>query len=198
MSDYNAFTKRPLLQAFAQGVMKLAGWKVEENFPDIPKYVLIVAHHTSNWDFPIGLFAALSINFWPQWIGKDALFKAPFGGFMKWLGGIPVVRSSRNNFVDQVAEVYQQHERMVIAITPEGTRKKTDHWKTGFYHIATTANIPIVMAYIDYKRKTAGIGPVLQPSGDLNADLAKIRHFYDGITGKYPEEQGDIRVRQND
>ncbi len=198
MSDYNAFTKRPLLQAFAQGVMKLAGWKVEENFPDIPKYVLIVAHHTSNWDFPIGLFAALSINFWPQWIGKDALFKAPFGGFMKWLGGIPVVRSSRNNFVDQVAEVYQQHERMVIAITPEGTRKKTDHWKTGFYHIATTANIPIVMAYIDYKRKTAGIGPVLQPSGDLNADLAKIRQFYDGITGKYPQEQGDIRVRQND
>lgn len=195
MRGNNTFTQRPLLQALARGLLALWGWKVEAQFPPIPQYVLIVAHHTSNWDFPIGLFAALSINFWPQWIGKDALFRAPFGGFMRWLGGIPVMRSSRNNFVEQVAALYRQQDQLIIAITPEGTRRKTDHWKTGFYHIALNANVPIVMAYLDYGRRVVGIGPVLYPSGDLAADLAQIRQFYAGISGKYPEQQGEIQVR---
>lgn len=197
MKEYNAFTKRPWLQLFFQAVMRLWGWKVKTEFPDIPKYLVIVAHHTSNWDFVIGLFAALSINFWPQWIGKDSLFKPPFGGLMRWLGGVPVVRSSRNNFVDQVIEIYKQSDHFVIAIAPEGTRSKTDHWKTGFYHIARGANVPILMTYLDYGTKTAGTGPLLYPSDDIEYDLAIIRQFYAGITGKHPSKQGTIQLRSN-
>jgi 1-acyl-sn-glycerol-3-phosphate acyltransferase len=195
MSIPNAFTKRPLLQAVARRGLAWLGWQMAAEFPTQPKYVLIVAHHTSNWDFVIGLLAALSVNFWPQWIGKASLFRPPFGGLMRRLGGIPVVRSSRSNFVEQVAELYRQHDQLIIAIAPEGTRKKTDHWKTGFYHIAMTAQVPIVMAYLDYQRKEAGIGPVLYPSGDLAADLVQIRQFYAGVSGKYPEQAGEIRVR---
>ncbi|MFN8444279.1 MAG: lysophospholipid acyltransferase family protein [Caldilineaceae bacterium] len=197
MKEYNAFTERPWLQYFFRTLMRLWGWKVKADFPDIPQYVLIFAHHTSNWDFVIGLFAALSISFWPQWIGKDSLFKPPFGGFMRWLGGVPVVRSSRSNFVDQVVEIYRQSNHFIIAIAPEGTRGKTDHWKTGFYHIAQGANVPILMSYLNYRTKTAGIGPLLYPSGDLEKDLAVIREFYAGISGKHPENQGEVQLRSS-
>jgi len=195
MTEYHAFTHRPILQAVCRTIMRVWGWKLEANFPAATKYVLIFAHHTSNWDFLIGLLAALSMGFWPQWIGKDSLFRGPFGGIMHWLGGMPVDRSKSTNFVDQIIELYNQHEHLVIAIAPEGTRGKTTHWKTGFYHIAQGANVPIVTSFLDYKRKIGGIGPMFIPTGDIETDMIAIREFYRGVTGKNPAGQGDVQLR---
>jgi 1-acyl-sn-glycerol-3-phosphate acyltransferase len=189
------FQRRPVLQTFCRLLMRLSGWKVTVDFPDAPKYVLIFAHHTSNWDFPIGLMIVLAIGFWPHWIGKASLFKPPFGPLMRWLGGIPVERGARHNVVDQVVTMFNTQPALVVAMTPEGTRSKTEYWKTGFYHIARGANVPIVLSYLDYKRKIGAIGLKLMPTGDIEADLAVIREFYSDVTGKHPERHGEIQLR---
>lgn len=195
MKEYHTFTRRPVLQALCRAVIRLLGWRIDAPFPKETKYVLIFAHHTSNWDLVIGLLAALSVGFWPQWIAKDSLFRWPFGGIMRWFGGLPVDRSKSNNFVDQIVEQFKQRDNLVIAITPEGTRSKTDYWKTGFYYIALKAGVPILTSYLDYKRKVGGIGPLFWPTGDIEADLVGIREFYAGITPKKPGLQGEVRVR---
>ena len=195
MTTYSAFTRRPFLQALCRGLLTLLGWRLEPNFPAYPQYMLIFAHHTSNWDFPLGLLAAFAMGFWPQWVGKDSLFRWPLGGIMRWLGGVPVIRAARLNFVDQIVTLFQQQPNLIIAVAPEGTRRKTDHWKTGFYYIAQGAGVPIVTSYLDYKRKIGGIGPVFMPTGDIAADLARIAEFYQGITGRHPELHGNIQLR---
>lgn len=184
-----------LAQRMARTVLHIMGWQVEGVAPVIPKYVLIGAPHTSNWDFVFALLAkgALGIRF--RWIGKDSLFRWPFGGFMRWLGGIPVNRRSRNNFIDQMAEQFRICRELVIVITPEGTRDRTEHWKSGFYYLALGAGVPIVMGYVDYARKHLGIGPVLTPTGNLDADMAPIREFYADKTGRYPDKQGQVKIR---
>ncbi len=130
----------------------------------------------------------------PRWIGKDTLFRWPFGRFMKWLGGIPVNRRVRNNFVNKMVEIYQKHREIVVAISPEGTRSKTKYWKTGFYYIAIGAKVHIALGYIDYKRKIGGIGTTIVPSGDIQADMIPIREFYFDKTGKHPHLQGEIAL----
>jgi len=114
---------------------------------------------------------------------------------MRWLGGIPVDRSARHNFVDQVVTMFKTQPSLVIAVAPEGTRSRTEHWKTGFYHIACGAQVPIVFSYLDFERKIGAIGPAFMPTGDINADLALIREFYSGIAGKHPERHGEIKLR---
>lgn len=185
----------PLLRGISWLWLKIAGWKlVRGELPAEHCFVLIAAPHTSNWDLPIMLYAALLLRVKLYWMGKDAIFRAPFGGIVRWLGGIPIDRSKNNNLVAQSIELFRDRQSLILVVPPEGTRQKVRHWKTGFYYIALGAGVPIVMGFLDYKRKLAGFGPSLEPTGDIAADMLKIRAFYSGITGKYPDASGTADV----
>lgn len=178
----------------------ITDWRTEGQLPIIPKFVLVVAPHTSNWDFPYGLFIAFILRAKIYWLGKEALFRMPLKRFFQWFGGIPVDRSKSGNVVAQSIKHFHGNERLILAIAPAGTRKRVKKWKTGFYHIATGANIPIVLGFLDYHRKVGGIGPVIYPTGNFEADIKTIRAFYDGIRGKYPDKSialADIRNESN-
>jgi 1-acyl-sn-glycerol-3-phosphate acyltransferase len=170
----------------------LIGWKPLSIPLDQTKYVLLGAHHTSNWDFIIGHLVMSAIGLKLTWIGKDSLFCWPFGWFMRKIGGIPVNRRIPTNFVQQMIDLFNQRSAMILAMAPEGTRKKTGSWKTGFYYIASGAKVPILFAYLDYKRKTGGVGRIFIPTGNLSEDIKIFQQFYSKISGKYPEKQGDI------
>ncbi len=178
----------------ALAVLRAMGWRVEGAAPAIPKYVLIGAPHTSNWDFVLALLAKAALGIRFRWIGKDSLFRWPFGGFMRWLGGIPVNRRWRSNFTDFMAEQFRASRELIVVITPEGTRSRTEHWKSGFYYLALRAGVPIVLGFVDYRRKILGIGPVLVPTGNIDADMAPIREFYADKQGLYPQKKGEVRI----
>jgi 1-acyl-sn-glycerol-3-phosphate acyltransferase len=130
-----------------------------------------------------------------RWVGKDTLFRGPFAWLFKKLGGIPVNRRARENFVEQMVAAFRSQETLRLAIVPEGTRQAAPHWKTGFYYIALGAGVPIVLGYDDYRRKVVGLGPTILPTGDIHADMERIRTFYAGTVGKHPERQGPIEIR---
>jgi 1-acyl-sn-glycerol-3-phosphate acyltransferase len=178
----------------ADFVLRLISWQVDVTLPKVRKYVVIGAPHTTGWDLFYLMLMKLSTGIDMKWVGKDTLFRWPLGVFMRWLGGVPVKRHSNNNFVEQIAEQFRQREELIIAIAPEGSRGKTSHWRTGFYYIALGADVPIALGFIDYPSRVIGIGPSLLPSGDIQADFSKIKAFYDGKTGRYPERQGDIQL----
>jgi 1-acyl-sn-glycerol-3-phosphate acyltransferase len=188
---------RSLAQIIAQFILRLLGWKVEARLPKARKFVLVGAPHTSNWDFIMMLLIMNALGLQLNWVGKDSLFNGSFGSLMRRLGGIPVDRSARNGFVDQMVAEFNRRESMILVIAPEGTRGKSKYWKTGFYYIALGARVPIALGYVDYALKTGGIGTSLQPSGDVQADMLPIARFYSGITGKHPKLQGEIRIRPN-
>ncbi len=175
-----------LLRAFSVGYLKLAGWQVRGALPaEAQKSVLIAAPHTSNWDLPFTLMVSFVLRLNIYWIGKASIFRFPFGPLMRWLGGIPVDRSKSNNLVAASAQaITDASGALQLIVPPEGTRSKTRYWKTGFYHIATSAQVPIVMAYMDYSRKISGLGPVFHPTGDLEADMLRIKAFYAEFKGK--------------
>jgi len=179
---------RNFLQAFSIIILRIFGWRREGRLPDIPKFVMIAAPHTSNWDFPIALAVMLAYKMNPNWLGKESLFRWPFGCFFKWLGGIPINRSKPGHVVAQSIKAFKNKVKIVMVIAPEGTRKKTRYWKTGFYHIASGANIPIVMGFLDYVRKVGGIGPSFIPTGNIEIDMKSIQEFYANITGKFPDK----------
>ena len=186
--------KQPWWQKLARLGLKLVGWQLVDNVPSEPKYVLIGAHHTSNWDWAVGLLMMAGLGLKPRWVGKDALFRGIAGPIMRWFGGIAVVRGARANFVDQIVNVYENSRELVIAIAPEGTRKYVDHWKTGFYHIADAARVSIAMGFLDYQKKICGIGGYFLPSGDIKADMRILREFYAGVVAKFPENQGVVQL----
>ncbi len=169
----------------------LAGWKVEGVAPAAAKFVVIAAPHTSNWDLPLMLGVAYKFRIRLHWMGKDALFRPPFGWLMKRLGGIPIDRSKANNVVSQMVDIFNDADSLAVAIPPEGTRSKVRIWKTGFYNIAHGASVPIVLGFLDYRRKVGGIGGVFETTGDYDADLAAIKAFYADITGKHDDKFGD-------
>ena len=166
--------------------LKLAGWRVEGELPDhVPKSVFIAAPHTSNWDLPYTLMVAFALRLNIYWMGKEQIFKPPFRGVMMWLGGIPVNRQQASNVVAASVEAIGAADGPVqLIVPPEGTRSKVRYWKTGFYYIALGANVPIVMAYMDYEKKISGLGPVFLPSGDIEADMVKIKAFYAPFKGR--------------
>ncbi len=164
-------------------------------YPGVPKFVMIGAPHTSNWDFLYFLLLRFGSGIELNWVGKDSLFRWPIGPVMRLLGGVPVKRNIRTEFVAQIVDQYNRLDRFALTLAPEGTRRKTAYWKTGFYFIALGAGVPIALGFVDYKVKTVGIGPLIFPSGDIQADFDQIRAFYSSVTGKYPSEQGEIRVR---
>ncbi len=175
-----------LLRGFSLAFLRLTGWKVEGSLPaHARKCVLIAAPHTSNWDLPYTLMVAFALRLNVYWMGKQSLFKPPYAGLMRWLGGIAVNREQASNLVDASAQALLAAQGPVqLVVPPEGTRSKTRYWKTGFYYIARQAQVPIVLAYMDYGRKLSGLGPVFQPTGDIDADMAAIKAFYAPIQGK--------------
>ena len=179
-----------LLRAFSVTFLKLTGWKIEGSLPPgAEKSVLIAAPHTSNWDLPYTLMVAFALRLTPYWMGKEQIFKPPFRGLMMWLGGIPVRRESSNNLVAASVEAIKAATgSLQLIVPPEGTRSKTRYWKTGFYHIAVGAQVPIVMAYMDYHRKISGLGPVFIPTGHIDADMTAIQAFYSPFKGKNADQ----------
>ena len=174
------------------------GWRAVGARPSEPKYVLIAAPHTSNWDFPLMLLCGMALGVWPAWVGKNTLFRPPFGWLMHALGGIPVDRSAASHMVAQLAEQFAARPALALAMPPEGTRSLALHWKSGFYYVAITAHAPIALGYLDYGRKEGGIGAPIVASGNVHADMDRIRAFYAGKTGRHPELQGPIRLPAED
>jgi 1-acyl-sn-glycerol-3-phosphate acyltransferase len=180
----------PIVNTFLRGFsiiyLKLAGWKVEGSLPpEARKAVLIAAPHTSNWDLPYTLMVAYVLGMNMYWMGKQSIFKWPFDNLMQWLGGIAVNREKSTNLVAASAEALVAADGKVqLIIPPEGTRSKARYWKTGFYYIALSAKVPIVMAYMDYPQKRAGLGPLFYPSGDIDKDMVAIKAFYAQFKGK--------------
>ena len=174
------------------------GWRVDGALPETRKFVFIAAPHTSNWDLPFMLAAAYILGLQISWLGKHTLFQGPFGWFMKALGGIPVDRTSPHGLVRQVADRFQQADTLILAIPPEGTRKKVEYWKSGFYHIARSAQVPICLSFLDFGRKVAGLGPLIMPTGNVRADMDQVRAFYRDIRGKLPALESEPRLREED
>jgi 1-acyl-sn-glycerol-3-phosphate acyltransferase len=158
--------------------LRVSHWQLVGDLPEKRRFVLIGAPHTSNWDFALMLVVAFKLRMAIHWMGKDKLFPKPFAGFVQWMGGIAIDRSKANGMVAQTIDQFSLHDDLIIGIPPEGTRKKVVQWKTGFYHIAVGANVPIVLGFIDGARKQFGFGPVFMPTGNLDEDMLKIREFY--------------------
>ena len=170
--------------------LQILGWRTDVVFPHhyIKKYVALVAPHTSTWDFLIGLaYRSVLRMTHTHYLGKKELFRPPFGFIFRWLGGTPVDRSNHHNLVDEVVKIFDQHEIFSIAIAPEGTRKRVEKLKTGFYFIARKANVPIIMVGLDFKNKTVVISDALYLTNDQDYDFKLIHNFYRPIEGKYPE-----------
>ena len=178
------------LRAGSLAYLKLAGWRIEGELPKgVRKCVLIAAPHTSNWDLPYTLMAAFVLRLQPYWMGKASIFKPPFGALMRWLGGIAVNREQASNLVAASVAALQAAEGPVqLIVPPEGTRGKTTRWKTGFYYIALGAEVPILLAFMDYADRRAGLGPVFQPSGDIDRDMAAIKAYYAPLRGKHAQQ----------
>lgn len=167
---------------------RLLGWRINGAMPDYPKLVIIVAPHTSNWDFLVGLAARSLLRIRKaQFLGKSQLFKPPFGWFFRILGGHPVDRASSHDMVEQVVKIFDRHEKFILAMAPEGTRKKVHKLRTGFYYIARGANVPIVPVGFDFARKQVVVGPTLFTTENMEKDMEIIVSFYRSIKGKNPE-----------
>ncbi|MGI9407811.1 MAG: lysophospholipid acyltransferase family protein [Hyphomicrobiaceae bacterium] len=171
----------------AMSLLKLAGWRIAGHLPPDHKMVVVGGPHTSNWDFVLLLFCTLHFRVRTNWMGKDALFRPPFGWLMRRLGGISIDRSKPTDTVTQVIEYFDARDDLILVITPEGTRGKVKKWKSGFYWIAHGANVPIMVFYADYGRKICGVGPVVVPSGDYDADVADLQAFMKTITPRNPD-----------
>lgn len=180
------------MRGLSRWVLRLMGWQAGGMAPaalaQVPKYVLIAAPHTSNWDFPITLMLCFVLEIRVYWMAKASLFAWPIGWLARWLGGIPIDRSASHNTVQNTIDAFARNERLVIIVAPEGTRGKVTHWKTGFYHMAHGAGVPIGLAYLDFRRKVGGIDQMYTTSGDIEADMGNIQQFYRGITGKNPQQ----------
>ena len=177
----------PLARWFARSTMKLFGWKVEGDLPNSEKFIVIGAPHTSNWDWVLVILAAYVLGVRISWMAKHTLFKRPFGGIMRWLGGVSIDRRAKHGTVGDAINSFAKVDKLILCITPEGTRHKVQEWKKGFYYIADGANVPIVVCAFDYGKKSMRFGPVFKPSGDVDGDLPTIKSYYDGVIAKYPE-----------
>ena len=175
--------------------LKMNGWEAVGERPEASKYVLIAAPHTSNWDLPFMLAISFIFDVQIHWMGKHTLFKSPWGGMMRWLGGVPIERHLRKNVVQQMIELFDENEGFVLAVPAEGPRGLVDFWKSGFYHIAYGADVPLVLAFLDFEKKRGGFGETLHLTGDVKADMDRVRAFYEGRSGKFPERFGPVRLR---
>ena len=170
----------------------ILGWRVVGRLPDIPKFVVVGAPHTSNWDFVMFLALAFILRGNLRVMGKKVLFYPPYGWFFRWCGGVPVDRSRHHGLVEQTVQAIQASDHFQLVITPEGTRKKVGQWKQGFYYIAKKACIPIVAGFVDSRTKTCGIGPTFTLSDDMEADMVAIKTFFKDKVGINPELTSEL------
>jgi 1-acyl-sn-glycerol-3-phosphate acyltransferase len=187
---FESIRLRPLLRGVARWGLRINGWRVEGSLPaEAQRCVMIAAPHTSNWDLPYTLMAAFALELHARWMGKHTIFRWPFRTLMQWLGGIPVDRRQASNTVAASVDALRNADRSLqLIVPPEGTRSRTRQWKTGFWHIAMGADVPIVLAYMDYERKLVGLGPAFRPSGDIEADMREIRAFYAPFKGRNADQ----------
>jgi 1-acyl-sn-glycerol-3-phosphate acyltransferase len=171
---------------WARVFLGVMGWKQEGDLPDLPKFVMIAAPHTTNWDLPIMLAFGFLMRARLYYMMKDSVFRFPFRHLLMWLGGIPVDRARANGMVGQSIETFGRRDGFILVVPPEGTRSKVGAWKSGFYHIAVGAGVPIALGFLDYKRRRGGVGGLFHPTGDYEKDLAEIQAFYRTVTAKYP------------
>lgn len=187
---------RSFAQRCAGGILRLIGWRsVLAPLPGA-KGIIVVYPHTSNWDFVIGVLYKISVGLPARWVGKHTLFRWPMRRLFLHLGGIPIRRNERSGFVEALLEEFARNDRMWLALTPEGTRSRTDYWKSGFYRIAVAGRLPVGLGFIDYSTRTIGIDTYLQLTGDVPADFARISAFYKDKRGCRPQNEGRIRLRQ--
>jgi len=176
---------KPVFYMIARIGLFLLGWKTKGEMPDLKKFVLVAAPHTTNWDFVIFLLIIFKFQIPVHWMGKHTMFIPPFKGMLKRLGGIPIDRTRKGNTVQIMADTFRSADQMIVTIAPSGTRSKTKTWKSGFYRIADQAKVPLVLGFVDYRNKIGGVGPVFHPTGDLEADLDSMKAFYADKCGKY-------------
>lgn len=185
---FNTPVVTPILRVLSAITLKLLGWKVVGNIPErMKKCVVIGAPHTSNWDFPIFLMTAFVLRVNIRWIGKHTLFHFPFHSLMTWLGGMPIDRRVRGDMVAKASALFRDVDEFVLGISPEGTRKATPHWHTGFWYIAQSAHVPIFLAFIDYRAKQCGFHGEFHSTGDIELDMNRIKDFFSkSFRGKRP------------
>ncbi len=188
---YTLFTTpilSPILRVISRVILKIIRWKIVGSIPsDQRKYVLIVAPHTSNWDFVLFVLTVSVLRLKPSVLIKSTLFVGPLGWFLRYCGAIPVNRSQANSLVSYIASIYQEHEDFVLIVTPEGTRSPNANWKRGFHHVATAAQVPILIVYVDSVIKTIGIEGVMEPTDDIEGDIIKLKKFFDTKSGLKPK-----------
>ena len=181
---FSTLIVKEILNFIFKMFLKLTGWKISGELPSEKKFVMIAAPHTSNWDLPYMLAICFGLKANIYWMGKAQIFKFPFKSLMMWMGGIPVDRSQSTNMVEGTALFIKETDEIIVTVPPEGTRSKVKYWKTGFYHIAVLANVPIALGFLDYKNKVGGIGGLIYPTGDIDNDMIKIKAFYENVKGK--------------
>ncbi len=190
----NPFGISAFMHGLAKVLFRLCGWKTEGRVHHPPRFVVIAAPHTSNWDALVMVTAAYIFRVKMMWFVKAEAFFFPLGPIIRCFGGIPIDRTMSHNMVAQAVERFRQSDRFILAVPPEATRKRSTCWKTGFYHIARGAGVPIVLGYLDYRRKVAGLGPAFMPTGDIEADFRAFETFYAAVTPRFPELRGAVAV----
>jgi 1-acyl-sn-glycerol-3-phosphate acyltransferase len=182
----------------ARAFLRVTGWQPEGERPSAPRFVLIAAPHTSNWDLAYLLAFAEIYDLQISWMGKHQIFRWPFGGLFRALGGIPIRRTERADRVGAMAKEFTERDSFALVVPAEATRARTPHWKSGFYHIARRAEVPIVLGFLDWRRRRGGFGPALRVTGDVKQDMDKIRAFYADKIGKYPAKFGPVKLREEE
>lgn len=172
----------------------MAGWTFEGELPNVSKAVVIVVPHTSNWDFVIGVLGLFAVGVRVSWLGKHTIFRPPSGWLMRWLGGIPVDRGSSRGVVEQIVARFRSSDALLLGLSPEGTRRRVERWRTGFYHIALGAGCVIAPITFDYGSSTIRFGTPLTPTGALERDLGELGRFFAGATARRPERASDLPV----
>jgi 1-acyl-sn-glycerol-3-phosphate acyltransferase len=176
----------PALRVLGRAMLGMLGWRVEGEVPDLPKFVVAVAPHTSNWDFIVGAATMFALDLRLAFIGKHTLFRGPVGALMRWMGGIPVDRSSPHGVVAASIAAFCAVERRILAIAPEGTRRRGAPFRSGFLHIARGAGVPVLLAALDYEARCVRLGPTFMPGEDIDADLRRTIAHFAGVKGKRP------------
>jgi len=193
--DREPGARSTLRQRIARALLRWCGWRLVGEAPPVARCVIVFAPHTSSWDFPLLLAVREAFGRPVAYLAKHTLFRFPLGGMLRDTGAIPVDRTERHALVSTLARAFRERDSLWLALSPEGTRDRTDHWKSGFYHVAREAGVPLLLAFIDASRRECGLGGLLSLTGDVEADMARLREFYASKRGIVPSRESEIRLR---